>query len=153
MEQIRKPYYHTVQYYETDGMRIVHHSNYIRWMEEARTDYLIQMGLPYDEMERRGLLFPVLSASCEYKAAVAFGATVRVEMQLDWFDGLRYEVSYRITDPEGKVLHAVGKTQHCFLNRALKPLRVKKEAPDVYDAFCADAKELRGVAAKDRKDR
>ena len=29
-------YQHRIQYYETDGMRIVHHSNYIRWMEEAR---------------------------------------------------------------------------------------------------------------------
>ena len=34
------PYDHKVQYYETDGMGIVHHSNYIRWFEEARVDLL-----------------------------------------------------------------------------------------------------------------
>ena len=31
-------YMHEVQYYETDAMQIVHHSNYIRWFEEARHD-------------------------------------------------------------------------------------------------------------------
>lgn len=36
-------YQHTVQYYETDRMGITHHSNYIRWMEEARVDFLQQL--------------------------------------------------------------------------------------------------------------
>ena len=48
-----KPYYHTVQYYETDAMAVVHHSNYIRWFEEARLDYLEQSGYPYDGIEQR----------------------------------------------------------------------------------------------------
>ena len=50
MEKL-KSYTHKVQYYETDAMAIVHHSNYIRWFEEARLDYLEQIGLPYDEIE------------------------------------------------------------------------------------------------------
>ena len=33
-------YEHTINYYETDRMGIVHHSNYIRFFEEARIDYL-----------------------------------------------------------------------------------------------------------------
>ena len=39
-----EPYVHKVQYYETDKMGIVHHSNYIRWMEEARIDFLDSVG-------------------------------------------------------------------------------------------------------------
>ena len=50
------PYRHKAQYYETDTMKIVHHSNYIRWMEEARVDLLEQMGLGYDKMEIEGVL-------------------------------------------------------------------------------------------------
>ena len=42
---LHKGYNHTVQYYETDKMGITHHSNYIRWMEEARVDFLKQIGL------------------------------------------------------------------------------------------------------------
>ena len=66
------PYRHKVQYYETDTMKIVHHSNYVRWMEEARVDMLEQMGIGYDVMERSGILSPVLSVSCEYKSMTRF---------------------------------------------------------------------------------
>lgn len=45
------PYIRNVAYYETDQMGIVHHSNYIRWFEEARIDFLAQIGLPYSKME------------------------------------------------------------------------------------------------------
>ena len=41
---IYKPYKHLVQYYETDQMGIVHHSNYIRWFEEARSYILEENG-------------------------------------------------------------------------------------------------------------
>ena len=43
-------YDHKVQYYETDGMGIVHHSNYIRWFEEARVDLLEQLGFGYRDL-------------------------------------------------------------------------------------------------------
>lgn len=52
-----KKYRHTVQYYETDRMGIVHHSNYIRWMEEARIDFLKQIGWGYEKLETRGVIF------------------------------------------------------------------------------------------------
>ena len=50
-------YRHTVQYYETDRMGIVHHSNYIRWMEEARTDFMDQLGFPYARAVEAGIDF------------------------------------------------------------------------------------------------
>ena len=46
-----KPYQHLAKYYETDQMGIIHHSNYIRWFEEARIDYMNQIGLTYKKME------------------------------------------------------------------------------------------------------
>ena len=47
-----KPYRHLVQYYETDMMGVARHANYIRWMEEARVDFLSQLGFPYAAMEQ-----------------------------------------------------------------------------------------------------
>ena len=57
------PYVHQVQYYETDRMGITHHSNYIRWMEEARVDFLRQIGWGYDRLEAMGIVSPVTAAS------------------------------------------------------------------------------------------
>ena len=46
---------HEVQYYETDRMGITHHSNYVRWMEEARTFFLREIGWPYEKIEEEEL--------------------------------------------------------------------------------------------------
>ena len=51
-------------YYETDQMKIVHHSNYIRWFEEVRTEYLESRGFPYAKMDELGVMIPVLSVDC-----------------------------------------------------------------------------------------
>ena len=56
---LHKGYNHTVQYYETDKMGITHHSNYIRWMEEARVDFLKQIGWDYDKLEEIGVISPL----------------------------------------------------------------------------------------------
>lgn len=48
-----RPYLHNAKYYETDQMGIIHHSNYIRWFEEARIDYMNQIGLTYKKNGRR----------------------------------------------------------------------------------------------------
>ena len=49
-----KPYERSVYYYETDRMQIVHHSNYIRWIEEARLDWMKQIGWDYKSIEDDG---------------------------------------------------------------------------------------------------
>lgn len=135
MDSEKFEYLHTVQYYETDAMQIVHHSNYIRWMEEARLAFLKKIGLAYDQMEESGVIIPVLSASCEYKKATIYGETVKIIPKIDSFNGLKFSVSYEITTEDGSVIHAVGSTSHCFLNKEMKPVNVKKCAPDIYAYF------------------
>lgn len=134
MEQL-KSYTHKVQYYETDAMGIVHHSNYIRWFEEARLDYLEQIGLPYDEIERRQILIPVLGASCQYRQAVKFGESVWIDTEIISFNGLKFSVAYKVYSMDRTVLHAEGSTEHCFLNAQFAPIRLKKVAPDIYDTL------------------
>lgn len=57
-------YQHIVQYYETDKMGITHHSNYIRWMEEARVSFFAEYGWDYKTLEESGIASPVISVSC-----------------------------------------------------------------------------------------
>lgn len=81
-------YIHKVQYYETDQMQVAHHSNYIRWMEEARTDYLDSVGISYAEMERRGIISPVLTVSCQYHTNEVMEVSDRI---LVMYDGKLYD--------------------------------------------------------------
>jgi acyl-CoA thioester hydrolase len=128
MEYIRK-----INYYETDNMGIVHHSNYIRYFEEARIDALDKVGLAYDYVESLGILIPVLGCECKYIKSASFGMTISIDTKITAFNGIRMEMSYTVKASGTDELLATGSTQHCFLNKDFKPIRLKKEFPDIYN--------------------
>ena len=126
------PYTRKVAYYETDQMGIVHHSNYIRWFEEARIDFLSQIGLPYSKMEEEGIMIPVLAAACEYKYAMRFGQRFQITLRIVSFTGVKFRVLYEVNDEDTGKLHATGESGHCFVTNTMIPIRMKKEYPDIY---------------------
>ena len=71
-----------VYYYETDRMGIVHHSNYIRWFEEARLDWMKQIGWDYKTIEDDNIIIPVLSVSAEYKTMSRYGDNIVIYVKL-----------------------------------------------------------------------
>ena len=89
-------YKHKVQYYETDKMGIVHHSNYIRWMEEARTFMLEEAGFGFEKMEELGIGSPVLSVDCSYKRPTTYGDTVLIDVFLSKTGGVRFSIGYEM---------------------------------------------------------
>ena len=125
----------TAKYYETDQMGIVHHSNYIRWFEEARIDLLGQLGLPYRMMEENGVLIPVLGVSCTYKHPIRFDETIVLELSIHNYNGVRFEVVYTGHSKETGLLSCTGTSQHCFTTPDLKPLRIKQHFPAWHEAF------------------
>lgn len=133
-----KPYRRAVNYYETDKMSIVHHSNYIRFLEEARIDMLKQAGYPFDRMEAEGVWIPVLSALCEYKFPLRFGDEFEVYPKVTKFNGCKLELSYEIINiTAGGKLSAIGKTTHCLTDVNMKPLRSQKTHPEIYKVFAS----------------
>ncbi len=130
-----KPFIRTASYYETDQMGIVHHSNYIRWLEECRMDWMTQMGLDYAKMEEMGIIIPVLSVQCTYRLVTKFNETVMIIPKIEKISGVKFKMSYRIVNPVTGELHNTAQTEHCFLNKEFKPLFLKKAHPEIYDVF------------------
>lgn len=128
-------YERKVNYYETDRMGIVHHSNYIRFMEEARIQLLENLGMPYDQMEEAGVLIPVLSVSCEYRKPFQFGDTMQIQVFPISFNGIKWKLGYRIYEKETGELHTTGETGHCFLDKNRKLLRFKRDYPAFYNGL------------------
>lgn len=122
------PYRHRVHYYETDTMKVVHHSNYIRWMEEARCDMLEQMGIGYDGMEKEGVMSPVLRVECEYKSMTRYADTVEISARLESYTGVRFEISYEIRDAASGELRAKGRSSHCFID-GRGPISLRRNFP------------------------
>ena len=127
-----KPYLHRVQYYETDMMGVVHHANYIHWMEEARIDFMDRLGFPYAEMEKRGVLSPVKSLACEYKTPCSFGDEISVSVTVESFNGVVLAIAYDMKNGAGTTV-CTARSEHVFLNREGRFVRMRQEMPE----FCA----------------
>ena len=126
-----KPYTHQVQYYETDMMGVAHHANYIRWMEEARIDFMAQLGFPYADMEKAGVLSPVRSVSCSYLRPCTFGDALEISVSVESFNGVVLALRYGMRGAAGESVCAAA-SEHVFLHRDGRFVRLKREMP----GFC-----------------
>jgi acyl-CoA thioester hydrolase len=127
-----KPYRRRVHFYETDGMGITHHANVVRWLEEARIDWLDQLGWPYDRLTAAGLDAPVLALSGEYKESTTFPDEVAITVRLSRLKGLRFWLHYDVVKAASGRRVFVGETAHCFVNAEGRPVRLDRAAPDFY---------------------
>jgi len=128
---------HKVQYYETDMMGVAHHANYIHWMEEARIDFMDRIGFPYKRMEAEGVLSPVKSMQVSYVKPCTFGDEVEIEVGIRDFNGVVITMSYDMRVGGAQVF--TGTSEHVFLNREGRFVRMKKEMPE----FCAAVEKLK----------
>lgn len=133
------PYEHKAQYYETDGMSIIHHSNYIRWFEEARVSLLEQLGIGYDVFERKGYSSPVLGVACEYKHMVRFPETVTIDVRVLAYSGAKLTLGYEICDKATGELRCTGESRHGFLDSATgRPVSLRRVWPEAHERFSAE---------------
>lgn len=128
-------YRRKAHYHETDQMGVIHHSNYIKWFEEARIHMMDQLGVSYREMEAAGIISPVLGISCEYKNMVTFDEEVYIHVNVKEYNGIKLVIEYRVTDESGTKLYTTGESKHCFLNRDKKIISLIKTAPTMHEKF------------------
>lgn len=128
-------YTRKVHYYETDQMGIVHHSNYIRWFEEARIDMLDKMGLPMDKIEQLGVQIPVLSVTCNYRNMTRFNDIVSVGLKIEKYNGIKMKISYEIRNIKTNEITNTGSSEHCFLDMKGNIVSIKKSFPQMHEIF------------------
>lgn len=129
------PYEHHTKYHETDQQGIIHHSNYVKWMEDARMNLMEQLGLGYKQMETMEIMSPVLSMSVEFRSVVKFDDTVVIDTQLIAYDGYKMEIAYRIYDKKTGEDRAIAKSKHCFVNKSGMPISLKRVYPELDTKF------------------
>ena len=110
-----------VRYAETDRMDVVYHSNYLVWFETARILMLDQIGMPYSEIEARGLFLPVLTVSAEYKSPARFDDYLEIHLFLKKKPRARMHFDYEVR--RGDKLLAIGHSSHGFMDRSGKGQR------------------------------
>lgn len=125
-------YTHKVQYYETDKMGITHHSNYIRWMEEARVDYMDKLGYGYERLEEEGIVSPVATIDCKYKKSTTFADVINIDTNIIEFNGVKLVIEYIMKNEAGEVVFEAT-SSHAFLSKEGRLIRIKNSNPEFYE--------------------
>ena len=128
-------YERIINYYETDRMGIVHHSNYIRFLEEARCRWLDSIDLNMVKVESLGIRIPTIEVNCKYKTAVTNDDKIIINLMVEEFNGVRMKVKYKIVNAANDALVMEAYTAHCFTNVEGRPIDLKKYNEEAYEKF------------------
>jgi len=144
-----------VRYQESDQMGVVYHMNYVNWFEIGRTETIRQMGYSYRKIEEQGFLLPVTGLDVKYHKPARYDDEIMIFTRIAAFSGLRlnyeYDVRRMTSDSSGQAdgelrvwsseeslpgeRLVTGATQHVWVNRDWKPVRLDKAASELYSAL------------------
>ncbi|WP_282171412.1 acyl-CoA thioesterase [Cytobacillus firmus] len=134
-----------VRYAETDQMGVVYHANYLVWMELGRTQIIKDLGFSYAEMEKDGIISPVLDILASYKKPLRYGQTATIKTWIEEYDGFRVSYGYEIFNDEGE-LAVTGFSKHvCVKKDNFRPISIKKKYPDWHEAYEKAKKQPEGA--------
>ena len=113
-----------VRFVETDMMGVVHHSNYFRWFEMGRVEYLRQARILLLDLMQNDILFPITDVSCQYRSSARFDDYILIETTLAELTKAKMVFSYRIVKEENGELLATGRTQNVFTDGRSRIIRL-----------------------------
>lgn len=105
-----------VRYADTDQMRTAYYGRYFEYFEQARSDLLRSIGLPYPEIENHGILLPVIEAAAKYRRSARYDDNLQIECTVSDAPVARIRIDYKVyleNDPDPI---ADGYTVHSFVN-------------------------------------
>ena len=105
-----------VEYHHTDQMGVVHHSNYVKFFEVARTEWLRANGLTYAEMERRGVMMPIVDVAVKYRNPALYDELISVTAFVDEAPMARMTFRYEVRGEDGRDI-ATGSTTLGFIDK------------------------------------
>lgn len=115
------------RYVDVDKMGVVYHSRYLEWFEAARTELLRFHGLPYVEIEKKGVLLPVVEAHLKYRQAVLYDEEVIIQPQLTECDRAKLRLEYSLWMEGEKHPRITGYTIHSYMGSTGRAIRAPKE--------------------------
>ena len=106
-----------VNFYDTDAMAVVHHSNYIRWFEIGRVEYLRSIGITLEEMMEDGYVFPIVEVYAKYHSPARFDDELIIETTAKDLTKVKMVFDYKIFNKRDRKLLVTGRTQNVFTSR------------------------------------
>ncbi len=113
-----------VRYPETDQMGVVHHSHFLVWFEMGRTELMRDNGCTYADLEKEGVMMPVIEASCRYLSPARYDEVLTIRTRVSEVSRVRARFAYEVVRPSDGRLLATGSTRHAATDRRGVPCRM-----------------------------
>ena len=123
----------TVRYAETDQMGIVHHSVYPIWYEAARTEAIKKIGMNYSNLERNGVMLPLVELNCKYNVPAEYEDVLTIMVEIAKLTPARIVFHYQIFKDGIEKPINTGSTIHAWVGKDLKPINLKKQYPEIFE--------------------
>lgn len=124
-----------IRYAETDQMGVVYHANYLVWLELGRTKFIRELGFSYIDMEKDGIVSPVLDLQITYRKAMRYGEKAIVKTWVDSVSPLRVVYGYEIYNGDGDLCITASTTNICAKREGFRPVSLKKIYPEWYATY------------------
>lgn len=116
---------HRVPFYETDGMGVVHHANYVHYLEVARIQFLDDHDVPYRDYVAQDLHFAVTRLDLRYLRGAGYDDVVETTVWVEWARGASLGIGYQLR--AGGELIATAVTEHAMVDSTGRPRRIPRE--------------------------
>lgn len=90
-------------YSETDQMGFIHHSNYLKYLENARWDAFRQLLIPYREVEQNGILMPVIHMDINFIRPLRYDEQIKIELWMELKRPTKLDIHYSIYNEMNEV--------------------------------------------------
>lgn len=115
-----------VRYKDTDQMGIMHHSNYVVLYEQARTEWLRDMGLTYAEIERRGIMSPIIEVHSRYHYPAFYDEVLTIKVSMEEMPAARLVIASEVFNEAGKLINTGSVTLGFMHASTRRPCRAPK---------------------------
>ncbi|RRO23191.1 acyl-CoA thioesterase [Flavobacteriaceae bacterium 14752] len=115
-----------IRYAETDQMGVVHHANYLLYLEQARIEWLEKKGINYSNLEQDGIMLPVYKIEIDYKKPLVFGGNVKVQVECSKSPDVKIGFDYKLLNGADEIV-ATAKVILVFMSaQTRRPIRCPK---------------------------
>ncbi len=122
-----------VRYGETDQMGVVHHGNYVLYLEMGRIEWLRKLGVSYKSMEKNGVILPVVSLTINYKKPATYDDVLKIKTILKNKPTAKIEFDYEITNENNEIITTASTTLVFVDAKTNKPIKAPKYLLDILD--------------------
>ncbi len=124
--------YYRVIYGDTDAMKIVYNANYLRFFEIGRNEFLREIGFPYTELvDKYDLQLPLAESSVKYKRPAQYDDMLEIRSMVLELKNASVIMGYEIYNRDSGELLVTGSTKHAFVDGSMKPVALRKQAPEL----------------------